>query len=664
MTQTPTNTTPAPDPNRTRYRAALVAAAVAAIFCAVVAGLMVRAYNHAQTIEIHKAADLDKLRAEMLKPPEPPKVKPSGTANTPAPTRGSAQATVTATATIAEAPKATSTAAIASTTATAPPTETLKVTSADTAKTVPTEADKELARVAALKNQLRDRDLQLRHDYFYRQWFSNRGGYLLFIGAIVFVVAANRAAAWRPRRKVVRPAPAPDAEVRASALARWTVIAVAILAAGAIVLLTSRLGSTPLDEKVDTGTTLASAVPATPYPTDEEIRKQWPRFRGPFGLATATFTNAPTDWNGPAGKNILWKVNSALPGENSPVVWGDRVYFTGATAEKREVYCLSLADGKTLWTQSVVTPGDATSDPPEVMEDAGFASSSAATDGRYVAAIFANGDFACFDADGKPLWAINLGPFKTNGYGYGTSLMFYRNTIIAQIDQGAGTKTNSFMYAFDVLTGKTAWKTSRPVPASWATPILINTGQREELVACGRPWLISYDPGTGKEFWRAKVLDGDVVPSPVFAGGMILIANAQAKATAIKPGGAGDVTESAVVWAAEGGMPDIVSPVSDGKIMIRATTEGMLTCASTATGTTLWEKETEKQFKSSPTVVGDKIYLMDLKGVMYILAASDKEYKEIGKAELGQDCFASPAFLDGKILIRGRQHLFLIGEKK
>jgi len=460
------------------------------------------------------------------------------------------------------------------------------------------------------------------------------------------------------------PAPARDPN-RTAGLARWSVLGVAAVTGVAAVVLAGLLGGTPLKEKAEAGPDkqAGAAEPAIPYPSDDEIRKHWPRFRGPGGLGVSAYASAPAAWNGKTGEGILWKAPVPLPGENSPIVWGDRIFLAGATTEKREVYCFSLADGKLLWTGAVSTPGDATSEPPQVLDDAGYSASTAATDGRYVSAIFANGDVACFDVAGSLVWARNLGPFNTNGYGYATSLVMYRNTVLAQIDQGSGTKTNSNLYALNILTGKPVWQTSRPVPASWATPIIVKTGQRDELITCGKPWVIAYDPATGKELWRVKILDGDVVPSPVHSGGMVFIANASAKAAAIRTGGSGDVTAKNVVWTADDGLPDISSPLTDGKFMLRVTSQGMLTMSSAADGKPLWEKELDVPVASSPTLVGDKVYLLSEKGVMYIFAAGGAAYKELGKAELGEQATASPALVDRKIVIRGKKNLYCIGAK-
>ncbi len=44
---------------------------------------------------------------------------------------------------------------------------------------------------------------------------------------------------------------------------------------------------------------------------------------------------------------------------------------------------------------------------------------------------------------------------------------------------------------------------------------------------------------------------------------------------------------------------------------------------------------------------------------MYIIEAG-REYKEIAVNELGESCYASPAFMDGRIYIRGVENLYCI----
>jgi outer membrane protein assembly factor BamB len=110
----------------------------------------------------------------------------------------------------------------------------------------------------------------------------------------------------------------------------------------------------------------------------------------------------------------------------------------------------------------------------------------------------------------------------------------------------------------------------------------------------------------------------------------------------------------------EEGAPDICSPVSDGKYVYLMESEGYLMCCNVADGQKVYEHDLRESFTASPSIVGDKLYLLDANGVMHI-AETGPEYKEIAKCELGEECHASPAFVDGRIYIRGDENLYCIG---
>src|SRR5688500_3148806 len=57
----------------------------------------------------------------------------------------------------------------------------------------------------------------------------------------------------------------------------------------------------------------------------------WPAFRGPTGQGHSAEKNVPWKW-GP-NENIRWKVPLPDAGSSTPVIWGDRIFLTQATAK-------------------------------------------------------------------------------------------------------------------------------------------------------------------------------------------------------------------------------------------------------------------------------------------------------------------------------------------
>ena len=518
-----------------------------------------------------------------------------------------------------------------------------------------------------ISREIRELDLRLRHRYFRSIDFSRRGRYLLAGGVAVFLVGLGYAVSCR--ENLPMPGRRAEGQTSRNAEARLAVGAVGVLLACVWVVLAiiSRgpPGGYAAISAEPVGTTKGQTDEPVPireevsvFAPPEEMKKNWPRFRGPGGLGISAYTNVPASWDGKTGEGILWKSKVSLPGENSPVVWGSRVFVTGADADRREVYCFDAGSGEMVWHRPVTSNAET----PEVSEDTGYAAPTAATDGRRIYAVFATGNVVSFDFSGERVWARALG-VPDNAYGHASSPTTWKNLLLVLVDQGYSAEDgNSALYALDSRTGKTVWEAPRPVPGSWTSPIVIDTADGEQIITCASPWVIAYDPETGAELWRADCLSGDVAPSPVFVDGLIYVCQEYSNVAAIRTGGEDDVSQTHVVWKKQEGLPDTCSPLCDGKLLFLVNNFGTVTCYDALNGEMLWEKEFETEFNSSPSLVGTNVYLMDTHGVMHIFEAARK-FKEVGKAELGEPANSSPAFLDGRIYIRGKSHLYCIGIK-
>jgi len=526
--------------------------------------------------------------------------------------------------------------------------------------------------------RIRQLDLEFRQHRIRRLDFSRKGSYLLFGSVVIFLIALKFAGTFKKKMPAPKvPSDRGDEQLRQATLARWAVTAgLAALGSGALILAMS----------TDIDFSATSAV-ITTYPSIEQIGQNWPSFRGPGGLGISAYTNIPANWNGKTGDGILWKTKIPLPGNNSPVVWGDRVFLSGGDDNKLQVFCFDAVSGRLLWTGDVTrAPLKSDEEPFEVMEDTGFAAPTVVTDGRRVYAIFATGDIGCFNFNGKSIWTRSL-EIPDSSYGYASSLAMYRNMVLIQYDQGGVEDEKSRLIALDGFSGQTVWETKRPVPNSWSSPIVTKIGEQFQLLTCGDPWVIAYDPSKRIELWRATCLAGDIAPSLIyvphqnrqksdsgpsdkqtalrngdFDAGLVFAIEPYSKLVAIRPDGRGDVTETHIAWSIEEGAPDICSPVSNGELIFLLTTEGLLSCYKVADGKRLWEQDLRENFWASPSLVGDKLYLLTEEGVMLIVQ-SGPEYKELARCELGEECRASPAFAEGRIYIRGLENLYCIGNR-
>jgi len=523
----------------------------------------------------------------------------------------------------------------------------------------------------ALRQAIRTEDRLLREAWFRQRRFARMGAWLLLAGAVVLMVSFK--AATTIRRKLPAPGVYPsrqDSETRIMRIARWSVAGLAAILIGTVVTLSATLRSELAGVEMTPSARSSPAQPAgragppaavaLDLPTPEEIARNWPRFRGPGGRGISPHHDIPTAWDAKTGKGILWKTALPLPGNNSPVVWEKKVFLSGADEKHRQVYCLDADSGKLLWQTEV--PGNvlSTAKPPKVSDDAGLAAPSVATDGRRVFAVFANGDLGAIDFDGKLVWNKSLGIPK-NIYGHASSLAVWRDRLIMQFDQGGPKDGLSKLLAFHVNDGAVVWSTPRPVANSWPTPIVIEHEGSPQIITCADPWVIAYKPEDGSEIWRAKCLRQDVGPSPTYAGGRVIAVNEYPQMTAIDPGGHGDVTKTHILWTAEDNLPDLTSPLATEKYVYVLASYGYLTCYDMATGEMLWEWESDANFSSSPSLAEGRIYLFGTEGEGYVIEPGEKAGKTIAQCSLGEECVTSPAFQDGRIYIRGKQHVFCLG---
>lgn len=429
---------------------------------------------------------------------------------------------------------------------------------------------------------------------------------------------------------------------------------------------------------------IVAAPQATRAPDDN-----WPQWRGPGGSGVALSSQYVDEWA--PGKNIAWKAPLTGRGLSSPVVWGDRVFLTtsieGGLAPGNkppvhlgydlkpgyvhpdsvgsdhrytlQVLAFDARTGKRVWER--------TSYEGPMYDDRHkkntYASPTVVTDGKFVYAFFESAGLYCYDVDGKLIWKVSFGGIAKAGLGPGTSPVLYEDLIILQCDQEMG--EGSFIAALDRRTGREVWRTARITRRSWATPLLVRTSRRTELVASAAEAVIAYDPATGKELWRANGTQSHPIPSAVAGHGLVFVtAGSQAKrAMAIKVGSDGDLTNSpAIVWKYEKGTAYVPSPILHGAYLYLMTDKGLLTCLDALTGAVRYEggrPPVPATFTASPVAFGDRILITSEDGDTFVVRAG-ATHEILRTNSVEEPVYASPALAGGTLYLRGDRHLFAI----
>jgi len=386
-------------------------------------------------------------------------------------------------------------------------------------------------------------------------------------------------------------------------------------------------------------------------PSVEELKKNFTSLRGYNGNGIAYQKNIPTQWNGLTGENILWKTEIPVQGYNSPIIWENKVFLSGATEAVREVFCFDRITGKLLWRTKVEGIAGSPAVSPKTTKDTGLAAPTMATDGKRVYAIFGNGDIIALDMAGAKVWALNLG-VPQNHYGHASSLIMYNDKLIVQYDQ----KTNPKLMALSAATGETIWSTPRKVKISWASPIIATYKNKSEIILAADPIVASYNPETGAENWQLSCIYGEVGPSVAYADGIVFALNEYAKLVAISLD-----NPSEILWEGDEILSDIPSPVAANGLLFVAASYGSVACFDAISGEKYWDHEFNNNIFASPIIVGENVYLIDTKGIMHIFKAG-KEFISVTDSPLGENVFATPAFADGHIYIRTDKNLYCIGK--
>jgi outer membrane protein assembly factor BamB len=407
----------------------------------------------------------------------------------------------------------------------------------------------------------------------------------------------------------------------------------------------------------------------------------WPQFRGPNAVGVSTDATIPVRFSEADG--VLWKVPIPGAGNSSPIVSKGKLFIQSASLEGRQrmLFCLDATTGSTLWTRTEAGT--------KVHTHAlnSLASSTPAADGERVYALFWDGSavaLIAFDYQGNEIWQKDLGPFRSE-HGFGASPVVFDGRVYVNYDQDCvnartgesipGAEHGTALVAFDAPTGKPLWRAERQgYRACYSAPIMRDTTNGgKELIVVNMMAVTGYNPVTGAVNWNwdwqwpegaeklrtvaTPVVWHDIVYAQGGNGG------GNSDIVAIRAGSHGKPPE--LVWEKQKGSfaycPSMLV-VGDRLFTVHDKT-GIAGCYDAATGKDVWTQRLAGGFRSSPVLIDSKIYLTSDRGDVYVFPAVER-YQLLARNTLGEEVTASPAVADGRLYIRGKEHLFCIGKRR
>jgi outer membrane protein assembly factor BamB len=433
--------------------------------------------------------------------------------------------------------------------------------------------------------------------------------------------------------------------------------------------------------------TLAAGAVLLAASTFAGVAANWPALRGADGSGICQEWKLPLRWS--PNENVRWRVPLPGRGNSTPIVWGRHIFITQTVESRRTVMCLDRRDGKLLWqagptwTEKELTHPD---NPP--------CTPSPVTDGKRVIAWFGSAGVYCYDFNGRELWQRDLGK-QSHMWGYASSPILHRNLCILNFGPG----DRSFLIALDKRTGKTVWKYELPtigadakweevggevkyderpgvsklseVAGSWATPLLVRAGRRDELVVAFALRLMAFAPKTGKPLWTCAGPHIGAYSSPFFGDDVVALnASGQTNTVvAVLPGGRGDVTGTHRLWIQRPGHSKTclgAGVIYRGHIY-QMNMMGFAECRDLRTGEMVWEERltgtgARNASWSSPVLVDDRLYAANQNADVFVLRASPKFECLATNSIGGESMNASLAVSDGEIFLRTDRHLWCIGD--
>jgi len=399
--------------------------------------------------------------------------------------------------------------------------------------------------------------------------------------------------------------------------------------------------------------------------------QDWPEFRGPHGQGSTDAKSLPLTWS--ENEQVSWHTPIHGRAWSSPVIEGDRIWLSSATADGKELFgvCVDLKTGKIIHDLKLFD----IEKPQYAHPFNSYASPTPVIENGRVYITFGSPGTACLDAKtGKKLWERT--DFVCNHFrGAGSSPTIFKNLLIMNFDG------SDFQYvaAVDKETGKTVWKTDRSLDfkdltpegkpsadgdwrKAFSTPLVHDFGNGPLLISHGSKAVYGYEPLTGKELWHVeeqKTHSGS--GRPIVGHGMIFVSMGQSKSElwAIKPGGSGDVTQSHVAWKVKRNVPTRSSAVLAGDLIFMVDDGGIASCIEAKTGNQVWNERIGGEYSAAPIYRAERIYFFSQDGITTVIEAS-RQFKILAKNKLGDGFMASPAVAGDSLILRSKSELYRI----
>jgi outer membrane protein assembly factor BamB len=448
--------------------------------------------------------------------------------------------------------------------------------------------------------------------------------------------------------------------------------------------------------------------------------EDWLQFRGPNASGVSTSTGLPVEF-GP-DKNVVWRT-PIPPGQSSPAVAGDRIFLTAAEDNKLFTLALDRATGRILWRREVPRPrpgkkravhAEAAPSPASDGRNVyaffdRFGLISFGPDGNERWNVPLGPFTGPFDMASSPILAGNtllqLCDAETGSFLIAIDTATGKVKWRKERPEATRSSTTPVIYhpangpaevlvsgayrltAYSVETGEEVWRVGGLTWQLVPTPVLakdaiyvvgLSNGRDAENLPTFAEMLKRLDKNhDGKlskdEFndpsmfknWNEVDLDGSGYVEEHDWEIYRARRAAQDGLIAFRLGGKGDMTSQNFLWRYTKALPAVPSPLLYQNVLYLVKDGGILTSLDPRSGQVLKQgriKGAMGQYFSSPVAADGKIYTASVDGKVSVLKAGG-EWELLKVNDLGEECNATPAIVDGKIYLRTTNALYCFAKK-
>ncbi len=382
--------------------------------------------------------------------------------------------------------------------------------------------------------------------------------------------------------------------------------------------------------------------------------EDWPGWLGPRRDGSTSEKVAP--WKGEL--KILWK-KPVGEAHSSPAVADGKVFLHTKVKDKstERVEAFDAATGDLIWTR----------DYDHVLFKSMYGNGPRGTPSVVNGKVYTygiTGVLSCLDAkDGSIVWQVDaLKTFAAGNLLFGCSGSPLVEDGRVHINVGG---KGASLVAFDSLNGKTAWQAFDD-KASYSSPILIQQGDKKQLVYLTAANLRAVDPKTGQSIWEYPFKDFlfESSTTPVRVGEVLFGSSITIGSVGLKL--KGDGVEK--LWKDSGLTCYFSTPVPVGDHLYVVTgslsptnAKATLHCIDPTTGKVAWKRENVGKYHASLTRTADnKLLLVEEAGTLVLVDADPKEYRELARAKICGNTWAHPAVANGRFVIRDNRDLICV----